>query len=128
MGLGEPSKEKVNEMYQSDQLGIYGEFYALFGYASLPFLFLVAFGFKWIYVRCANRNPFVLVVERVFVLFAFTRVLDSFGIDWTMLEVLPLVTAMFIYRPFFASKLVSAGSTTGGDGGDFPATQSIRAL
>jgi hypothetical protein len=128
MGLGEPSKEKVNEMYQSDQLGIYGEFYALFGYASLPFLFLVAFGFKWIYVRCANRNPFVLVVERVFVLFAFTRVLDSFGIDWTMLEVLPLLTAMFIYRPFFASKLVSAQTTTGQDGGSFPATHAIRPL
>jgi hypothetical protein len=104
-GLGAPSKEwVVADNYQSDQLGIYGEFYGLFGYGCLPLLFLVAFAFKCAYVRLTDRTPFNLAMKRAIVLFVFVWTIDSFGVDWTILEALPLVVAMFIYAPFFSSK------------------------
>jgi hypothetical protein len=31
----------------------------------------------------------------------------SFGLDWTIVETLPLIAAMYLYRPFFATKRVS---------------------
>ena len=102
--LGPPSKERESESYQSDQLGMYGEFYALFGYASLPLFFLVGYLFQRVYVGMRSANPFVLTMKRVIVLFVFVRMLDSYGVDWTILETLPLVAAIYIYRYFFFSK------------------------
>jgi hypothetical protein len=107
--LGSPSKVQVAEGYQSDQLGIYGEFYALFGYASLPFLFLFAFWLKRVYVKLSNANLFIRAMHRVVVLFVFVRMIDSFGIDWTIGETLPLLVATYIYRFFFTSKRASTG-------------------
>jgi hypothetical protein len=110
-GLGTPSKELVGEdNYQSDQLGIYGEFYGLFGYASLPLFFLVAFAFKRVYAKLTSQNPFNLAVRRAIILLTFVRSIDSYGIDWTILEILPFVAALYVYRPFFASKPVSVES------------------
>jgi hypothetical protein len=106
-GLGQPSKEWVTaENYQSDQLGIYGEFYGVFGYACLPILLITAFAFKRVYVSLKNRNPFDFAMKRAIVLFAFVWTVDSYGVDWTILEALPLVVAMFIYRPLFSSEHV----------------------
>jgi hypothetical protein len=105
--MGSPSKEQAAEEYHSDQLGIYGEFYALFGYASLPLFFLVAYLLKRTYVGMRSANPFVLTMKRVIVLFVFVRMLDSYGFDWTILETLPLVVAIYIYRYFFFSKPAS---------------------
>jgi hypothetical protein len=107
--MGFPSKERVNESYHSDQLGIYGEFYALFGYASLPIFLLIAFLMKRIYGRMRSENPFILVMKRVVVLFVFVRALDSYGLDWTILEALPRIAAIYIYRFCFRSRLASAG-------------------
>jgi hypothetical protein len=106
-GLGSPSKELVSESYQSDQLGIYGEFYALFGYASLPLFLLSAFLMKSVYGRMRSENPFILVMKRVVVLFVFVRTLDSYGFDWTILDTLARVAAIYMYRFFFPSKPVS---------------------
>jgi hypothetical protein len=106
-GLGSPSKELVNESYHSDQLGIYGEFYALFGYASLPLFLLTAFLMKRVYGRMRSENPFILVMKRVVVLFVFVRTLDSYGFDWTIMETLPRVAAIYMYRFCFRSKRVS---------------------
>jgi len=105
-GLGSPSKELVSESYQSDQLGIYGEFYALFGYASLPLFLLTAFLMKRVYGRMRSENPFILVMKRVVVLFVFVRTLDSYGFDWTIVETLPRVAAIYMYRFCFRSKPV----------------------
>jgi hypothetical protein len=109
-GIGTPSKEQVTESYQSDQLGLYGELYALFDYASLPLFFLLAFYLKLIYVRLRSENPFIFVMKRVIVLFVFVRTLDSYGFDWTILETLPLIAAIYIYRFFFSSKAFSIGN------------------
>jgi hypothetical protein len=104
--LGTPSKQMASEHYQSDQLGIYGEFYALAGWTSLPLLFAVAFMFRRVYGSVYSRNPFVLTVSRAVVLFAFTKLIDSFGIDWVIADTLPMIAAIFIYGFFFASRRV----------------------
>jgi hypothetical protein len=93
-----------SDSYQSDQLGVYGEFYALFGYACLPLLFLVARLLKWTYARVRSGNPFVLATKRVIVLFVFFELLRSFGIDWIIAETVPLIIAVFIYEPFFSAR------------------------
>lgn len=104
MDLGTPSKVEVSEFYQSDQLGVYGEFYALFEYGCLPLLFLVAFTLKRIYVRLRSANPFKLVAKRAVVLFVFVKIIDSFGVDWIILETLPLVAAIVLYAWILSGK------------------------
>jgi hypothetical protein len=102
MEMGQPSKERSSEDYQSDQLGVYGEFYDLFGFACLPVLFAGAYLLKHIYATLRSANPFALMMKRIVLLFVFERIIDSFGVDWTMVETIALVTAIFIYTHFFA--------------------------
>ena len=106
-GLGSPSKAQVSESYHSDQLGIYGEFYALFGYGSLPLFLLTAFLIKKTYVGMRSENPFILVMKRTVVLFVFVKTIDSFGVDWTIVETLPRIAAIYIYQICFRSKQIS---------------------
>lgn len=99
---GTPSKREVAESYQSDQLGIYGEFYALFGYASVLALFTVAYALKRVYLRLRSANPFMLAMKRVIVLTALLRTIDSFGMDWTIFETVPLIVATVLFSYVFA--------------------------
>lgn len=104
--LGEPSKERVVEEYQSDQFGIYGEFYALFNWVSLPLFFLTAALLKRFYVRLRRENPFVLVMMRVVVLSVWIKIINSYGLDWTIIETVPLVAAIYLYTFFFRARRV----------------------
>jgi len=106
--MGDPSKEVAEQFYQSDQLEIFGEFYALLGYASLPLFFLVAWLLKRTYVRLRARNPFMFTMKRVVVLFVWVEIINSFGLDWLAVEMFPLVVAILMYRGFFTSKRVVA--------------------
>ena len=106
-GLGVPSKELIErqpEFYHSDQFGIYGELYALFGYASLPLFFLVAFALKRFYVRLGSKNPFALAMKRLIILSIFVKIVNSYGMDWTIIEMLPFVVAIYLYKFFFRSR------------------------
>jgi len=102
---GLPSKQLAaqSDVYQSDQLGVYGEFYALFGYSCLPLLFLLSYFLKRIYMRIESSNPFMLAMQRVIVLSFFARSIDSFGVDWTIGEILPFVVATWFYAPLFSN-------------------------
>jgi hypothetical protein len=102
--IGDPSKEllSISDTYQSDQLGIYGEFYALFAYGALPVLFAGAYLLKRVYVGLRSANPFNLLMRRVVVLLIFERTVDSYGIDWTIEEAIPLVVAILIYAVIFS--------------------------
>jgi len=110
--LGTPSKEMLSEQYQSDQFGIYGELYALFGYASLPLFFMTAFLLKRYFVRVRSMNPFVLAMKRIVILTAFTFIINSYGMDWTIIEMVPFVAAMFLYAFFFRSRRVQQNATS----------------
>jgi len=106
-GLGTPSKlmtEMDSENYHSDQFGVYGELYALLGYASLPLFFLIAFGLKRLYVRLGSGNPFALAMKRLVVLSIFVKIVNSYGMDWTIIEMLPFVVAIYLYKFFFRSR------------------------
>ena len=95
------------ESYQSDQFGIYGEYYALFNWVSLPLFFLTAVLLKRIYVRLRRENPFVLVMMRVVVLSVWIKIINSYGLDWTIIETVPLVTAIYLYTFFFRAAACS---------------------
>jgi hypothetical protein len=60
------------------------------------------------------------MMKRVVLLFVFERILDSFGVDWTIEETIPLLVAIFIYALFFAIRpsrtTESPGAALGGDG------------
>jgi hypothetical protein len=109
---GAPSKVMVDKgnFYQSDQLGIYGELYLLFGYGSLPVFFVLAYVLKRAFVGKGSDSPFLAVMRRVIVLMIFWRCVDSFGFDWTAGEMLPLVVVTLLYSVLFASRRVPAPS------------------
>lgn len=108
-GLGTPAKSKVvSEDYQSDQLGIYGEFYGLFGYFSLPLFFLTGIAFKRVYGRAKASNPFMLAMRRVIALVMFLWIMESFGIDWAIIQVLTLIAGMYMFSFFFVTRRTAA--------------------
>lgn len=112
-----PSKAAVESAYQSDQLGIYGELYTLFGFGSLPFFFLLPYMFKRLYVGLRSINPFTLAMQRVVILVTFVRTVDSFGLDWVVSEMVPFAVAVWLYSVFFSARRDArrqAGAT--GDG------------
>ncbi|MHB1193039.1 MAG: hypothetical protein ACYC6F_08315 [Longimicrobiales bacterium] len=101
-GSGKPLKSRVNaESYQSDQLGTYGELYLLFGYASLPLFFFGAFLIKRFYLSLRQTDPFMLAVKRSVMLLMTATILNSFGLDWAMIRLVPLLAAIYIYQHFF---------------------------
>jgi hypothetical protein len=102
---GEPSKQQVSDFYQSDQMGIYGEFYALFGgYASLPLFLITALLFKRLYVGVHSEKPFIFAMQRVMILLTFVRLLDSYGMDWIIGEIAPFAAATILYSAVFAGR------------------------
>jgi hypothetical protein len=101
---GTPSKAYVLESYHSDQIGLYGEFFALFGWGSLPLLFMLTYLLKRTYVRLSSPSPYMFAMKRVVVLYIFVRTLDTFGMDWTVSDAVPLVLAIFAYARFFKSR------------------------
>jgi hypothetical protein len=97
-GLGQPSKLRVSDAYQSDQLTLYGELYALFAYASLPLYFLFGWGCKRVYKSLAyGGNPYVFTMKRLLVLYFFFEWLNSFGLDWVICDSVPIAAAMYLY-------------------------------
>ena len=116
---GTPSKIASAEEYQSDQLGVYGELFVLFGYAGLPLFFVGSFLMKRVYFALRAANPFTLAMKRVVTLAIFVQVINSFGFDWTIAEVVPFVAGIYIFRAFFpatpapAAQSVSFARTAG---------------
>lgn len=110
--LGVFSRRGEQEGGHSDQFGIYGELYALFGYAACLAFFLLGYGVKKMYVGLRARTPHGLALKRVFILLIFFRLLNSFGIDWVLWDVMAL-SLMF----FAMSKMIGSGRHVGVDPG-----------
>ena len=103
--LGKPNKSRVSKMYQSDEFTIFGEFYVLmYKWVSLIPLFLISFIFKRIYVRIAIGNEFLYYVKRTLVLYVFYVMINSFGIDWLISDIIGVVFTYFIFKGFFTFK------------------------
>ncbi|MDF1683525.1 MAG: hypothetical protein P1U36_02600 [Legionellaceae bacterium] len=100
--LGEFSKEKDKEQGHTDHFGLYGEMYALFGFLSLPLLFLLAYGLKKMYCFEQIKNPTRSALMRVLILMMFHRLMNSFGLDWVLLKMVILfISFELIYRLSF---------------------------
>lgn len=106
--LGPVSRSASALAYQSDQLGIYGELFLLFGYASLPLFLIVAYLFKRHYMSIADPNPFRRTMRRVVVLTIFASFINSFGIDWLLMDAFALTASIYLYAGFFASRSARA--------------------
>lgn len=102
---GAPSKELIAGEYQSDQLGLYGELYGLFGYASLPLFLALAFALKRMYVRLKAADPFALTMKKALLLLVFDWIINSYGLDWILLNSLLFVVSVWMYLFFFRTRL-----------------------
>ena len=109
---GAPSKRASTEEYQSDQLGVYGELFVLFGYASLPLFFVGGFLIKRAYFGMRAANPFVLAMKRIVTLVIFAEIVNSYGFDWTLADIVPLVAGIYLLQLFFAASPAPAGQAT----------------
>jgi hypothetical protein len=119
---GTPSKRYVDEFYHSDQLGIHGELYTLFGWGALPLFFLIPYFIKRSYARASGRTPFDRAMKRVILLLIFIKLVDSYGLDWIIIEMLPFVIAVAIYSAAFSSRrVVSEQDAPGASRGLAPA-------
>lgn len=108
---GTPSKAQLPDSYQSDQFGVYGESFALLGFAAPLALLLVAYALKRAYLQVRSANPFVLAIKRVVVLTVLMRVIDSFGLDWTIFETVTLVVSALLFSWTFAARRRRAAPT-----------------
>lgn len=104
-GFGEPKKSLVPELYQSDQFGIHGEMYSLFGYSSVFLFYLIGFYFKLLYKKMKHASIFIQTINRVFIVIVFFTFVKSFGIDWLLYDILVLFLALNISAFFFRIKL-----------------------
>jgi hypothetical protein len=99
--LGRPSKVVSAEEYQSDQFCVYGELFLLFGWWSLPLFFVIGAFTHRVYCAVTDRDPFMRTIKRVIVITLFIELLNSFGMDWVIMDTVPFVLSMYLYRNFF---------------------------
>lgn len=91
-------KSQVTENYQTDQLGIYGEAYVLFGYFSLVILFALGVFTKKIYNGIKARDPFTTVVWRYVILTIWFDLINSYGIDWIVIDSVELIVGIYFLK------------------------------
>lgn len=103
--FGVPKKSLVPYVYQSDQFGIHGEMYSLFGYSSVFIFYLIGFYFKLLYKKMKHASIFIQTINRVFIVIVFFTFVKSFGIDWLLYDILVLFVALHISAFFFRIKL-----------------------
>lgn len=94
---GNISKQKVPEHYQSDQLGIYGESFVLFGWYAVGVLFIWAFLLKHFYLSINSTNIYSVALRRVILLYFLTRCINSFGLDWVAIQIVPYIVIAYVY-------------------------------
>ncbi len=104
IGQGIPTRDTVAESYQSDQMGIYGEYYVLFfGYPALVIFFILAYIFQWIYDSFNTRNSFLSCLYRVLLVSIFMIYMNSFGTDWLFLEIMGTVCTCLLFTRYYYS-------------------------
>ncbi|MBP4137803.1 hypothetical protein [Flavobacterium geliluteum] len=100
--IGTPSLSRVGEGYQSDEFTLYGEFYALLGkWFSLIPIFFLGFFFKRIYLNLSQNDIYLFYLKRAIILFVFYSTLNSFGLDWILLDVIAIFFTYQIFKGFF---------------------------
>lgn len=95
-----PTKKQAEKSYQSDMMGIYGEYYVMFyGYPALLVFFLFSFFIQRIYNSFNLKDKLHVHFYQTFCLSIFFTWLNSFGTDWIIIEAVTLIiTGKFIHR------------------------------
>jgi len=100
-----PTLEDITTAYQADMPTIYGEYYVLFqGYPALIILFVFSYVFKKIYLSIRSKDTFLFYLYRALVLYIFYLWLNSFGIDWLMLDITGIIITVFLFKRFYKMK------------------------
>jgi len=95
-------KSKIGDFYQSDMLGIYGEYFILFNkYFSLVLFYFTAVIFQLLYKYFETNNQFKSILFKSLLLSIFYTWINSFGIDWIIIEAFTMFVTGFIIKKFY---------------------------
>jgi hypothetical protein len=101
-GEAVPTRKDIRAGYQSNMPTVYGEYYVLFhGYSALIILFVFSYIFKKIYLSIRNKDTFIFYLYRALVLYFFYLWLNSFGIDWMMLDLIGIIITVGLFENFY---------------------------
>lgn len=104
VGQGIPTRDTIAESYQSDQMGIYGEYYVLFfGYPALIGFFFLAYIFQWLYDSFRTKNFLLACLYRVLLVNTFLLYMNSFGTDWVFFEFIGTVCTCLVFTRYYYS-------------------------
>ena len=87
--------------YHTDHLGLYGEMYNLFGYASFLVLYLMARLLKKVFRDGGSSNQRLVALNRVITISLFFQLMNSFGFDWIALNMIILFISMHVLSKLF---------------------------
>lgn len=97
-----PTHEDISAAYQSDMPTVYGEYYVLFhGYPAIIILFVFSYIFKKAYLLIRSKDTFLFYLYRALVLYGFYLWLNSFGIDWMMLDLVGIIINVSLFKKFY---------------------------
>ena len=103
--LGDFSKAReTGGAYHTDQFGLYGEMYNLFGYASLLMVYFIAYQLKVAFKYMGKFSPHVTALNRLLILLIFHQWMNSFGLDWILFNIITLsvifysISKLFLFR------------------------------
>ena len=97
--------EEIVENYHSDQFGLYGEMYNLFGYASLIILYLMSYLLKKAFLYKGRFNICMIALSRILVLSVFFQLMNSFGLDWILANILISSASFYCLSKIFQIRL-----------------------
>ena len=105
---GSPSLKSVDKYYASDELTIYGEFYALFyGWWSLIVFYIVGYLFNGHYKKIKYSTNLELYCKRSLVILVFFKLYNSFGLDWLLYDIIALFFTYYFFKILALRKSVS---------------------
>ncbi|WP_176767716.1 hypothetical protein [Daejeonella rubra] len=97
---GVPSLKTVDEYYASDQLTMYGEYFALFGWGSLLAFFLTGYLFQKTYLKLTYKSSVELFIKRALLLNIFYVLINSFGLDWLLFDSIAMYLTFILFRKY----------------------------
>lgn len=84
----------------SDQLCLYGESCLLFGYiGGIIFVFFVGVVFKSLW-RMNKSEDILNIIKRASLLLLFTKIFDSFGLDWFCVDTIQMLLVYFVVKNY----------------------------
>lgn len=93
--------------YHTDHLGLYGEMYSLFNYASLFVVYFIAYLLKYAFRYKGRLSPRIIALNRVFILGIFFQWMNSFGLDWVLINIVFLGVSYYCLSKIFFLRIKS---------------------